>query len=102
MTFVRNQDESYADLLSQDLNLLGGDDLMLAVCCLRVCQTGASSRDLDDVLRRDSGHFDAILRQFERWQHFERKARRRPEIVEALAKFRTEIAGRVNEGRSDG
>ena len=99
---LADRNEFYADLLSQDLDLLGGDDLMLAVCCLNVCHNGAAPGDLDDVLRRNSGHLDAILRQFERWQRLEREVRRRPEIVEALARFRKETAGGVNERRSDG
>ena len=99
---LADRNEFYADLLSRDLDLLGGDDLTLAVCCLNVGDNGASPGDLDDVLRRNSGHLDAILRQFERWQRLEREVRRRPEIVEALARFRKETAGGVNERRSDG
>ena len=97
-----DRNESYADLLSRDLDLLGGNDLMVAVCCLNVCDNGASPGDLDDVLRRNSGRLDAILRQFERWQRLEREVRRRPGIVEALARFRKETAGGVNERRNDG
>ena len=97
-----DRNEFYADLLSQDLDLLGGDDLMVAVCCLNVCHNGASPGDLDDVLRRNSGHLDAILQQFERWQRLERKVRRRQEIVEALARLRKGTAGGVNERRNAG
>ena len=97
-----DRNQSYADLLSQDLDLLGGDDLMVVVCCLNVWQNGASPGDLVDVLRRNSGHLDTILRQFDRWQELERKVRRRPEIVEALATFRMETAGGAKERRNDG
>ena len=82
----------YGDLLARDLDRLGGDDLMLAVCCLNVRHNGAAPATIDKVLKRNSGHLDAILRQFERWQQLERKVRRRTEIVEALKKLRAEIA----------
>ena len=85
--------EGYTDLLTQDLNLLGGDDLLLSVCCLNVCHNGVSPNALNDVLRRDSGHLDTILRQFEQWQRLERRVRRRPEIVEAVARLRKEMTG---------
>ena len=82
----------YGDLLARDLERLGGDDLMLTVCCLNVRRNGAASAIIGKVLKRNSGHLDAILRQFERWQQLERKVRRRPEIVDALKKLRAEIA----------
>ena len=82
----------YVDLLARDLDRLGGDDLMLAVCCLNVRRNGAAPTIIGKVLKRNSGRLDAILRQFERWQQLERKVRRRPEIVEALEKLRAEIA----------
>ena len=81
----------YSECLTQDLDLLGGDDLMLTICCLNASRNGATPAVIDEVLKRNSGHFDTILRQFERWQEFERPVRRRPEIVEALAKLREEI-----------
>ena len=65
---------------------------MLAVCCLNVRHNGTAPATIDKVLKRNSGHLDAILRQFERWQELERKVRRRTEIVEALKKLRAEIA----------
>ena len=89
----RGVNEGYTDLLTQDLNLLGGDDLLLAVCCLNVCHNGVSPNALNDVLTRDSGHIDTILGQFEQWQRLERRVRRRPEIVEAVARLRKEMTG---------
>ena len=81
----------YSKRLAQDLDLLGGDDLMLTICCLNASRNGAPLAVIDEVLKRNSGHFDAILRQFERWQKLERSVRSRTEIVEALAKLRAEI-----------
>ncbi len=82
----------YGDLLARDLERLGGDDLMLAVCCLNVRHNGTAPAIIDKVLKRNSGYLDAILRRFERWQQLERRVRRRPEIVEALNELRAEIA----------
>lgn len=84
-------DAGYSERLAQDLYLLGGDDLMLTLCCLNASRNGATPAVMDEVLKRNSGHLDAILQQFERWQELERPVRKRPEIVEALAKLREEI-----------
>ena len=89
---AKNISGDYGDWLARDLEYLGGDDLMVAVCCLNARHNGASPAIIDKVLKRNSGHLDAILRQFERWQQLERKVRRRPEIVEALNELRAEIA----------
>ena len=88
--------DDYRGLLARDLGYLGGNDLMLAVCCLNAGHNGVSPADMGDVLARDSGHLDAILRQFERWQALERDVRKRPEILEALANFRHETSGEPN------
>lgn len=86
------QDASaYSERLAQDLDFLGGDDLLVAICCLNASSNGAKPEIIDKVLKRNSGHLDAILRQFEQWQKFERPVRKRTEIVEALAKLRQEI-----------
>ena len=89
---VKDTSIDYGDMLARDLEHLGGDDLMVVVCCLHARHNGASPAIIDKVLKRNSGHLDAILRQFERWQQLERKVRRKPEIVEALNELRAEIA----------
>ncbi len=96
-------DAGYSERLAQDLDLLGGDDLMLTVCCLNASRKGATLTVIDEVLKRNSGHFDTILRQFEQWQkELERPVRRRPDIVEALAKLREKIeAVRDDLARND-
>lgn len=96
-------DTGYSERLAQDLDLLGGDDLMLAICCLNASRNGATPAVIDEVLKRNSGYFDTILRQFEQWQkELERPVRRRPDIVEALAKLREEIeAVREDLARND-
>ena len=64
---------------------------MVTVCCLNVFNNSAFPEDLDETLRRNSGHVDAILRQLERWQQHQRMVRRPPEIAEAFARFRMEM-----------
>lgn len=95
-------DASYSERLAQDLDLLGGDDLMLTICCLNSSYNGATPAVIDEVLKRNSGHFDAILQQFERWQEFERPARRRPEIVDDLTKLRADIGAFGDDLSSNG
>ena len=43
-----------------------------------------------------------VLRQFERWQQVERPAWRRPEIMEAVARMRTETAVQSDAPRAGG
>ena len=76
---------------------------MLAICCLNASRNGATPAVIDEVLKRNSGYFDTILRQFEQWQkELERPVRRRPDIVEALAKLREKIeAVREDLARND-
>ena len=81
----------YSERLAQDLDLLGGDDLMLVICCLNARYNGATPAVIGEVLKRNSGHFDDLLHQFDRWQKLERPVRRRPKIVGELTKLREEI-----------
>lgn len=83
----------YTELLTRDLDCLGGDDFMLAVCCLNAHYNGVTPAIMDKVLQRNAGHLNAILRQFEQWQQLERPVRRRTEIVEELAALRAEMKG---------
>ena len=89
---VTGDAKKYGTLLARDLDYLGGDDVMLAVCCLNAHKNGASAAVIDDALNRNSGRLNSILRQFDQWQQLEREARRRPEIVKALSGLRAQIA----------
>ena len=89
---VTDTDGDYSDLLARDLELLGGDDRMLAICCLNVRRNGATPTTIDRVLKHNSEYLDTILRQFDRWQRLERKARRQPGLVQALTNLRMEAA----------
>ena len=86
---MENAVNEYSELLAADLDLLGGDDLMVTVCLLSAHSNGVTPATIDRVLKRNTGHFDGILRQFERWQQLERPVRRRTEIVEALIELRS-------------
>ena len=82
---------NYSELLARDLDLLGGDDAMLTICCLNAHYNGATPAIMDHVLKRNSGRIDAILQQFEEWQLHAREVHKRTDIVESLAKLRAEI-----------
>ena len=83
--------KSYSERLALDLDLLGGDDRMLTICCLNASGNGATPEVIDKVLKRNSGHLDTILRQFEQWQELERPVHKRTDIVDSLAKLRQKI-----------
>ena len=83
--------EDYGELLARDLAFLGGSDLMLAICCLNAYRNGATPATMNKVLNGNSARIDILLRQFERWQKYERPLRRRTDIVEELAGLRNDI-----------
>ncbi len=84
--------EEYAQVLSQDLDFLGGDHRMVAICILNASRNGATPAVVNDVLKRNSGHLGTLITQFEQWQEVEREVRRRPDIVAELAELRASIA----------
>lgn len=83
--------KDYSELLADDLDLLGGDDLMLTICCLNAYRNGVSPAIMNEGLRRNSGRIGKLVRQFERWQEFEGKVRRRPGITTEIAKLKADI-----------
>ena len=84
--------EEYAQILAHDLDLLGGDHLMLAICILNASRNGATPAIMNDVLKRNSGHIGTLITQFEQWQEVERQVRKRPDIVAELAELKASIA----------
>lgn len=90
-TSTRCSDE-YAQVLSQDLDFLGGDHLMVAICILNASRNGVTPAIMNDVLKRNSGHIGTLITQFEQWQEVEREVRRRPDIVAELAELKASIA----------
>ena len=83
--------EEYSQILSQDLDLLGGDHLMLAICILNAFRNGATAAIMNDVLERHSGRIGTFITQFEQWQEVEREVRKRPDIVAELAELKASI-----------
>ena len=84
--------EEYGEILSDDLDLLGGDHLMLAICILNASRNGATPAIMNDVLKRHSGRIDTLMTQFEQWQKLEREVRKRPDIVAELGELKASIA----------
>ena len=83
--------EDYSEILALDLARLGGDDLMLTICCLNAFHNGVTPAAMKRVLKENSGQIDVQLRQFERWQTYERRVRKRTDIVNKLDDLRTAI-----------
>ena len=88
MTGTANE---YGELLAQDLDFLGGDDLMVTICCLNAYRNGASPAIVDSVLQLNSGRIRRLVRQFERWQELEGEARERSGVTSELAQLKAEI-----------
>ena len=83
--------EHYSEILARDLALLGGDDLMLTICCLNAFHNGVTPAAMKRVVFKNSGQIDVQLKQFERWQKYERQVRKRTDIVNMLDNLRTTI-----------
>ena len=83
--------EDYGELLARDLAFLGGNDLVVAICCLNAYRNGATPAVMNRVLHANASRIDTQLRQFERWQRYERQVLRRTDIVAELAGLRNEI-----------
>ena len=88
---VESAVNEYSELLAADLDLLGGDDLMVTVCLVNAYRNGAAPADMDKLLTLNGGHVNNVLRQFERWQKLERPVRRRTEMVDALTELRSKL-----------
>ena len=74
-------DGGYARLLARDLDLLGGDDVMLAICYFAARDNGVGSRAMQAVRGHYSARIESLLRQFVRWQNLERAKQRLPTNV---------------------
>ena len=81
----------YSELLGHDLDLLGGDDLMVTICCLNAYRNGAAPAIMHDVLERNSARIGDLVRQFERWQELEGDVQERSGITTELAQLKAEI-----------
>ena len=80
----------YSELLAKDLARLGGDDLMVATCCVRANLNGVTPTILANALKH-TDRLDAVLDQFARWQELERAVRQRQELVDAVNEMHVEM-----------
>ena len=81
----------YSELLAHDLDCLGGDDLMVTICCLNAHRNGASPSIIRDVLELNSGRIRRLVRQFERWQKLEGEPHERSGITSELAQLKAKM-----------
>ena len=81
----------YSELLANDLNALGGDDVLVAACCELAYRNGTAPSVLHETLQHDGGRGYALLDQFAQWQEVERNARRNPGLTQAVNKMRKEV-----------
>ena len=88
---VKRTTNEYSELLARDLDFLGGDDLMVTICCLNAHRNGASPAIIRDVLELNSGRISTLLRQFERWQKLHGEAPARSPITSELAQLKTKM-----------
>lgn len=81
----------YSEMLANDLNALGGDDVLMAICCDLAHRNGTPASVLAEVLQHDGGKGDRILRQFERWQKLEHKVKQNPKLTQIVKEMLAEI-----------
>ena len=80
----------YSQRLADDLGMLGGDDALMARCCELVSRNLPDQAHLHEALRRNSCQGETVLRQFVRWQQFERRVKRQPQLCQAVEKILAE------------
>ena len=81
----------YSELLANDLNALGGDDVLVAACCELAYRNGTAPSVLHETLQHDGGKGYALLDQFAQWQEVERSARSNPGLTRAVNEMRKEV-----------
>ena len=99
------QNSPYSEVLANDLSTLGGDDVLVAACCVRAYRNGdgTAASVLHQALQHDEERGYALLRQFEQWQEVERNARKNPGLTAAINEMRKAIdAGAVAGPRRGG
>ena len=81
----------YSEILANDLNALGGDDVLMATCCELAYRNETPASVLAKVLQHDGGKGDRLLRQFERWQKLERSVKQNPKLAQIVEEMLAEI-----------
>ena len=88
---VKRTTNEYSELLARDLDSLGGDDLMVTICCLNAHRNGASPAIIRDVLERNLGRISRLIRQFERWHKLRGEAHAKSGVTSELAHLKTKM-----------
>ena len=91
------RNSSYSELLANDLNVLGGDDVLVAACCELAYRNGTAASVLHQTLQHDGSRGYALLRQFAQWQEVERSARKNPDLTRAVSEMRKAIDAATGE-----
>lgn len=81
----------YGQLLADDLEILGGDDVLMARCCELVSRNLQDQTHLHDALRCNKGQGESVLRQFVCWQELERRVMRKPQLLEAVERILADV-----------
>ncbi len=79
------QNSPYSELLANDLNALGGDDVLVAACCELAYRNGTAPSVLHQTLQHDEGRGYALLGQFVQWQEVERNAKKTTGLMRAVS-----------------
>ena len=87
----------YSKRLADDLNALGGDDVLVAACCELVYFNGTAASVLHQTLQHNGRRGYALLDQFAQWQKVERNARTNPDLTGAVSKMRNAIDAATGE-----
>ncbi len=91
-TVFANSNHDYSVQLASDLNMLGGDDVLVARCCELVrCNLDEPSL-LHRALECNSGWGYVLLDQFAQWQALEREVKREPTtLLKAVQEMRPDL-----------
>ena len=81
----------YSELLANDLNTLGGDDVLMVACCELAYRNGTSPSVLHQALQHNEGRGYALLDQFAKWQEVERNAKKNQSLAQAVSEMRKKV-----------
>ena len=91
-TVFANSSNDYSVQLASDLNMLGGDDVLVARCCELVRRNLDEPSPLRRALACNSGWGYALLDQFTQWQALEREVKREPTtLLKAVQEMRPDL-----------
>ena len=92
-TVFANSNCDYSEQLASDLSKLGGNDALVARCCVLVSCNLDEPSLLHRALKCNSGWGYAMLDQFARWQALEREVKRESTLLAAVLKMRIDLDG---------